>query len=65
MKQFEFRQISLQQNSVPVLPGYEHRDLIQLHDGTRVACALRVEAEVKRAHILHLNCDMQMNFPNE
>ena len=54
MKQFEFRQSSLQQNSVPVLPCYEHRDLIQLYHGTRVACALRVEAEVKRAHILHL-----------
>ena len=42
--------------------GYEHRDLIQLYHGTRIACALLVEAEVKRAHILHRNCDMQNEF---
>jgi hypothetical protein len=65
MKQFEFRQSSSQQNSVPVLPSYEHRNLIQLYHGTTIACALRVEAEVKRAHILHRNCDMQMNLPLE
>jgi hypothetical protein len=31
--------------------------------GTRIACALRIETEVKRANILHSNSDMQMNFP--
>ena len=29
---------------------------------TRIACALRVEDEVKRANLLHCTCDMQMNF---
>jgi len=53
MKQFEFRQSSLQQNSVPVLLCYEHRDLIQLYHGTRVACALRIEAEVNE-HISYI-----------
>jgi hypothetical protein len=31
--------------------------------GTRIACALRIETEIKGANILHCNADMQMNFP--
>jgi len=30
------------------------------YHGTRTACASWVEAEVKRANILHCNCDMQI-----
>jgi hypothetical protein len=65
MKQFEFRQSSLQQTpclcrramNIAISSSYIMEQELREHCG--------VEAEVKRAHILHLNCDMQMNFPDE
>ena len=62
MEQFELRQSSLRQDSIPALLRNEH--LMPFHIlELRIASALRIAFEVERAHMLHRNCDMQIDLP--